>query len=858
MFKRRKYLNNRDATITTHEYQIKHFFKYNVHNYVYYLIPFKNGNPIGKSEKIRFSNIYVPDEFRSDMSFNVGRKTQIITKIRINRTSKTVISWRFKDDLKHSIALTHQRYCLSYKYLFKGKAIDAFENYNKAIIEKTWAQKYIQTISLQNIEQDPWYLIEWEDKLKNRGISRDSRKHFGLAQCDAIGTAFHLDPLTDSRILQYCVNSMNELCHRHGGTIVYFEQYVRETIDFINQSDMNKITKCVIKSNRIREMSFDRDDYFFIGRTEMHNLKKFIASKEIWDAQETIINKLHSLVYPMNTPYYAERELLLNNVKSKYPINLAGFDVIKSILSRKLWFNSTVEEYVQHFMNTHNIINIDDIQRKSIHTSFNENVSIVSGGPGRGKSSCVLKCILFSLVQMYSIPKYNKIEENYSIDSIEVLGTKDTDTDTILDSIAHITHTKQNNEQDVMFVHVLSFTGKAVSCIKNLLKPPIIYNTFEPMTIHRLLIRCSQFKWLKHVPTTIIVDETSMISDMLFFTLLKCFTNIKKIVLLGDFDQLPPIQPGDLLYQLIQSRCFPVTRLIKNYRQGVGSGLPDIADKIIGRQITGENSTRINGGWDHALNIPVLKNKSHITDIKSVFGTSNKDCQVFGYNDDTSEEDIFENISKKIRELAEDTDNKINLFIDCIVLSAKRVEVAKLNSILQSQFIPDIKDVQLLNGTTHHWYEGIKFSFVEGDRVMYLENDYTQDMFNGDIGRVVGVEQNKLNIRLAGSTDEKIANLDDVQPSYSCTVHKSQGSEFKLVLIYISDSASLLHVDQWLYTGFTRARQKIMIFGYTKEILATVHREMKYRRTFLKHRLQLKFSHQLNDLIKDELQDVPK
>jgi len=361
------------------------------------------------------------------------------------------------------------------------------------------------------------------------------------------------------------------------------------------------------------------------------------------------------------------------------------------------------------------------------------------------------------------------------------------------------------------------------------------------MTIHRLMMRCKKYKWLKKMPTTIIVDEVSMVSDILFYRLLQTFSNIEKIVMLGDVDQLPPIQPGNLLKEFIESRCIPVTRLVKNYRQGAGSGLPNIADKIIGRASKGSGKSRIFGGWDHALNIPTKKNKNFVLDVESIFGSNDleNDCKVYEYERNHHEDEIFKDIANKIVEIR-DSNTSVDLFTDCVVLTAKRIEVAKLNSKLQPAFMPDFNETLLHSENITHYYEGIKFTFVTGDRVMHLENDYTQNIFNGDVGRVINADRynKELTLRLPDIIEEKTVNLDNIQPSYCNTTHKSQGSEYKIVIIYISDAAQLLHVDQWLYTAFTRAKQNVYIFGYSNNILSAVFKEMKYRRTFLKHRHQ--------------------
>jgi hypothetical protein len=835
----------------TRNFRIQRFFENGPHNYTYYAIPLgKNGNPAGKSIRLKFNNLYSP---KSHAFYKLPTSKNITCTY---KTTNSVLSWRFTETDAHNRAMTIEEYKLTYKYRLKAKAINAFKDYNEAIKSSGWATRYIQPVNLGKIKHDPWFLIEWEDKIQDIGLSKDSKKHFNLTQCDAIGVAFNLDPNTISRTLQYCVASIDQLCHSKGSTLVYQNYFIKNATQNINQSEMNKLKRITVSPTAIKKISEDRDDYFFVGRTDMHNMKLFISSKELWKAQNFIIQTVYNLLQPMNTPFYQERELIINCVKGKFN-NTISFDLISNIISSKLWFKYETEKHIQRFMRYAGMKAIDNIQRKSIHASINEPVSIVSGGPGRGKSSCVLRGILYVIDQLYSVCYKSLILDEYILYGLrdrDVTLTSKSDSDYAKD-VVRAFHDMQLPSP--VCVHVLSFTGKAVSRIKELLHPKNLYVKFEPMTIHRLFARCSQFKWLREFPTILIIDEVSMVSDMLFYKLIKRFKNIKKIILLGDFDQLPPIQPGDLLQELIASRCVPVTRLVKNYRQGAGSELPDIADKIIGRETKGSESSRIYGGWDHALNIPTQKNKSDIYDLDSIFGDSH-DCKVFGYGNHVTEDKIFKDIAKQVASIG--YENGIDLFIECVVLAAKRVEVAKLNSILQTVFMEN-RGCDPKNGKgLKSYFEGIEFNFVPGDRVMHLENNYDINIFNGDVGRVTNIDfrSKTLDLKLEDDIDIKTVHLENTMPAYSQTVHKVQGSEYNIVVIYISDQASMLHVDQWLYTAFTRAKKKVYIFGYTNEIISTISKELQYRRTFLKHRMQLEFSHDLNDLVKDELTNLPK
>ena len=93
-----------------------------------------------------------------------------------------------------------------------------------------------------------------EKAIHDLGLPKDSKKHFTLTQCDVIGISLGLDPLIDSRVLQYCVSSMQDLCYKYGSTIVYLEPYLKYTIDNINQSEFNVTTHTTVTRNQITKI----------------------------------------------------------------------------------------------------------------------------------------------------------------------------------------------------------------------------------------------------------------------------------------------------------------------------------------------------------------------------------------------------------------------------------------------------------------------------------------------------------------------------------------------------------------------------------------------------------------------------
>lgn len=821
--KRQKYDDSKSSTITS-KYRVQFVRNEGPHKTLHTAIEVNDQyKPIGAQFQVRFINILSPSDVVKE-SPTITHPKYIIGKLKL--PYRMITEWRFANDDDHNWAITNiLDYRATILYEMRSQQIKGIEEYNSLIMKKRWLQELIDIFDIRIMDKNPWEIVEWEQKLQLLGVCRDSHSLFNLVYCDKIGIKLGLNPLEKIRIHQYCKCVLGNICTKTGSTMVLFDYYVREAVSTINKTEMNVKKKSNITDQQIRQLTLHYNNSFYVGRTNMHNNKFLISLRSIWDAQNAIIEKLYDMVYPFNTPYFAERTLL----------NLAfqiEFDVIHNIIGPRLWFNTKIHKCIESFANLYNLQSVDIIQRKAIHTYWNEAVSIVSGGPGRGKSSCVLKCMLYIAQSLYNIPIIDPTTKAYTFNP-QIEDQSDEFVDDFLRSYT--------------FVYVVSFTGKAVSRIKEILGSDSNYVSFEPMTIHRLLSKCKKDPFLQRQKTHIFIDEVSMVSDLLFYQLISCFDKLQKIVLLGDYDQLPSIQPGNLLKELIESRCLCVTRLIVNYRQGLGSQLPQIADKIIGRETTGSNFKRIWGGWNHALNISIPKEKSSFV----LDNNSQNDCVFSTYSSNTNETTIFDAIKEKILQLR----NNVNLFNDCIVLAAKRIDVAKLNAYLQSAFLPDNNDDNQKKIT--HKYEDIEFAFQYNDRIMYLENDYDQDLFNGDIGKIIEIDHRARTLEIDVQGSMKEARIDEIQPAYTLTTHKSQGSEYKYVIIYIGQDADLLHNDQWLYTAFTRAKQHVSVFGYKSEIEATMKREMPPRRTYLKHRLQLRFSIRLKDLLKYELQNVP-
>lgn len=304
-------------------------------------------------------------------------------------------------------------------------------------------------------------------------------------------------------------------------------------------------------------------------------------------------------------------------------------------------------------------------------------------------------------------------------------------------------------------------------------------------TIHSLLefdFTNGGFKKNKNSPLEcdlIIVDEASMIDTMLMYSLLKAIPDHARVILVGDVNQLPSVGPGNVLKDFIHSLIVPVITLNEIFRQAAGS-----------RIIT--NAHRINKGL-----YPDTRNLSD-TD--------------FFFFETQEPQDILKNVialvSQKLpRRYGFDP------FKDIQVLAPMRrgvIGIDNLNHMLQETLNPKKESI---------FRSGRKFQI--GDKVMQIRNDYKREVFNGDIGYILDIDQDEQQVIVQVDEREIIyeySDLDELVLAYAVSVHKYQGSECKAVIIPVH--SSYFNLDRnLLYTAVTRGKSIVVMVG-TKKALA--------------------------------------
>ncbi len=318
------------------------------------------------------------------------------------------------------------------------------------------------------------------------------------------------------------------------------------------------------------------------------------------------------------------------------------------------------------------------------------------------------------------------------------------------------------------------------------------------LTIHRLLEfdpKAYTFRRNQNNPffnKCLIVDEISMVDLSLMASLLKALDSNCTLILVGDADQLPSIGPGTLFRDLLSYDKIESTRLMTIHRQGADSAIA-------------LNAQRINRGeMPRAVEAEGVEGNFHLIATHSA---------------EESRDQLLSLVTEIIPEKY-----GVHPIDDIQVLIPMHKGILgteELNRALQERLNP----------------HGRKFrigpvDLCEGDKVMQFKNDYESNIFNGDIGRIVGEKKNEPAAIIdfgewVAITAEKI---DQIGLAYASTIHKSQGSEYPIVVVALDRSHHRMLQRTLLYTAVTRAKKEVFLIGPPAAILQAVKSEPTVQR----------------------------
>ena len=407
--------------------------------------------------------------------------------------------------------------------------------------------------------------------------------------------------------------------------------------------------------------------------------------------------------------------------------------------SRLAEFRTTEWHATFEWIATQNEIALSSKQQQAVQTALTSKVSILTGGPGTGKTTTVR-----ALIQLLKAKRRT--------------------------------------------FKLAAPTGRAAKRLSEA--------TGEPaQTLHRLLefkpFEGKKFMRDRENPLDadlIIVDELSMIDLLLMNALMKAIDITSHILFIGDPDQLPSVGAGNVLKDLIASNFVPVVALNVIFRQSEDS-------LII------ENAHRINKGQ------------------MPLFSKTAKDFFLFTESEP-------EQAALRVVELVKSRiPHKfgLNSIDDIQVLSPMHrgeVGVGELNRALQDALNP-------AEERKNEWRHGSRI-FRIGDKVLQTRNNYTKQVFNGDLGRVVAIdaEEQVFTIDFDGvRVDYEFGEADELVHAFAMSIHKSQGSEYRAVVIPLLTQHYMLLQRNLLYTGVTRAKSLVVLVGTQKAISIAVRND---------------------------------
>lgn len=392
-------------------------------------------------------------------------------------------------------------------------------------------------------------------------------------------------------------------------------------------------------------------------------------------------------------------------------------------------------------------IYLNENQQKAVLSCFQNKITIITGGPGTGKTTVIKK--LLSVLDEY--------KASYKLAAPTGRAAK----------------------------RMIEATGKFA------------------MTIHRLLeFDGGSFKF-HHNETNalktdfLIIDEASMIDIFLAHNILKSLSLKSNLILIGDIDQLPSVGPGNFLNDLISSEKIGCVRLTQIFRQA--------QDSLITL-----NAHKINNGEFPKTNLPDCKRD-------------------FMFIPEENPELIVDHLKKifsiTLRQHGLSQDDSIVL----TPMNKGNAGTIFLNNLLQTLLNPEQGDF-----VNHH---GAKFKV--NDKVMQIRNNYDKKVYNGDIGVIKSIDNEDRELIVSFSENSQIAydfnELDELVHAFAISIHKSQGSEYSVVIVPLFTQHFVLLQRNLIYTAITRAKKLCIFIGQTKAIALALKNNKNHERiTFLK------------------------
>lgn len=631
-------------------------------------------------------------EFLSSDLFPIGEKTA--TKIVNEFKSDTLdIILTDPDRLKVIPHLPKARIDKIYKVL------NDYQYSSKIVIELTtlgFTNK--QALSIVNK-----YKMKALDKITENIYSLIEDMDFNFLDIDSIALNLGIDKSDDRRIQALIIYVMNQITFELGNTYLSYEEILNNIRNYNQNINDEVLEYNIYKLNELGKVKIIDDKYYL---------------KEFYEAEKYIADKL----------------CFLNDIENKPPKDL--------------------DKKIDELEKTNNIT-YDKIQRTAIIKAVVNNVTIITGGPGTGKTT-IIRAIVSLLKDIY----------------------------------------KARDEE----IALLAPTGRAA-------KKMMENTNLKSSTIHRYLCwdkDMNKFSINEYNPNKekyVIVDEVSMLDTILMSSLLKGIKRDVKLILVGDYYQLPSVGQGQVLKDLIDTDIIEVIKLNLLYRQTEESYIPVLASEIKEKDLDDAYLTK-KADYNFIIsdNTKVVPNIMYIVENAINKGYTDKDIQVLA--------PMYKSI------------NGIDI----------------LNKHLQRIFNPPSPSKNELVLT--------EITYRVGDKVLQLVNDTENNIYNGDLGYIIDIIDSK---KSSSKKIEVIVDYDgnnvtytkdkliNIRHGYAISIHKAQGSEFPLVIMPIVNNFNRMLYNKLIYTGVTRAKKTLILVGDPNCFINGIKNDyVDYRKTTLK------------------------
>lgn len=551
------------------------------------------------------------------------------------------------------------------------------------------------------------------DKISDNIYSLIEDMDFNFLDIDSIALNSGIDKEDDRRIQALIIYIIKEVTFETGNTYIGYEEIMHSIRKNIPSIDDEVLEYNIFKLNERNQLKIVQDKYYL---------------KEFYEAEKYIADKL----------------CFLNDIERVEPKDL----------------DKKIEA-----LEKRNGIVYDKIQRSAITKAIVNNVTIITGGPGTGKTT-IIKAIVALLKDVYKA---------------------------------------RDGE-----IALLAPTGRAA-------KKMFESTNIRAFTVHRYLgwdKEANKFTVNEYNPNKekyIIIDEVSMLDTILMSSLLKGIKRDVKLILVGDYYQLPSVGQGQILKDLIDTDLIDIVKLNCLYRQNENSYIPILASEIKDKDLS-ESFTTKKDDYSFIMsdNIEAIPKIMYI--VKNAIGK--------GYTD------------KDIQILAP------------MYKSINGIDV--LNKHLQ----------QIFNPPSHKKNELVfsEITYRVGDKVLQLVNDTENNVYNGDLGYITDIIDSK---KSSSKKNEIIVDYDgnyvtytpdkfiNIRHGYAISIHKAQGSEFPLVIMPIVNNFNRMLYNKLIYTGVTRAKKSLVLVGDPKCFINGIKNDIvDYRKTTLKDFILEKYNYQ--------------